>query len=192
MFDDIGGKIKKLAVIICWLGIISSVIMGIIIICSADTESYYGYHRTNGWIVFIGFVYMGLGALFSWIGSFVLYGYGEMIDNTDATQYDTREMSSLMKMYLPRLTNAAESMAMTRNKGGAPTKNSAAPVPPTQTPFNPVTPASNPYAAPTAPNYNASPAPHLISKRCATCGMVVNSNASAPATHCPNCGSVIM
>lgn len=72
MFDNIGAKIKMLAKVLCWIGIVASVISGIAIM--AGTGS-------NG--VLPGLLTIVLGTLFSWIGSFVLYGFGEMVENSD-------------------------------------------------------------------------------------------------------------
>lgn len=174
MFNDIGGKIKTLAVVVCWLGIIASLILGIVLIGMDDD------------LTLIGIIVMLFGALGSWLGSFVAYGYGELIDNTDAAQYDTKEIVEKLNIYLPRLIVAAETIARKEDPSySAPT------TPPQAAPNVPFQPMQQP-AAPVVPNYDAPPVPHLVSKRCNTCGMVVNSNASAPATHCPNCGSVIM
>lgn len=65
MFNNIGGKIKTLATAITVIGIIISIIIGVML------TGVYG----NG-----GFVIALVGSFFSWIGSFVLYGFGEMID----------------------------------------------------------------------------------------------------------------
>lgn len=69
MFDNIGGKIKGLAKVICWIGIIASVIIGFTMF---TTEMF-----------LVGFLIIVLGSLFSWIGSFTAYGFGQLIENTD-------------------------------------------------------------------------------------------------------------
>lgn len=71
MFDNIGGKIKSLAQVICWIGIISSIISGFVMIA------------TNEYLIFLGLVIMVIGSLISWVFSFTLYGFGQLIDNTD-------------------------------------------------------------------------------------------------------------
>lgn len=73
MFSNIGGKIKGLAVVICILGIAASVLGGIALI---SANSRYNPTATAGWIVLIA------GSLGSWIGSFTLYGFGELIEKT--------------------------------------------------------------------------------------------------------------
>lgn len=78
MFDNIGSKIKTVAATIAWLGIIGSIIIGIIIIAEAN-DSYYpsATETLNGWLVII------VGSLSSWVSSFTLYGFGQLIENTD-------------------------------------------------------------------------------------------------------------
>ena len=72
MFDNIGGKIKGVAAAVCWLGIIISIIVGIDL-CASDEEV----------LTVVGIVVIFLGSLSSWIGSFVLYGFGQLVENSD-------------------------------------------------------------------------------------------------------------
>ena len=72
MFTNIGGKIKGLAKVVCWIGIILSFIMGVIMMA---TQGELG--------VATGLITMIIGALASWVGSFVLYGFGELVENSD-------------------------------------------------------------------------------------------------------------
>ena len=65
MFDNIGGKIKTWAQILCILGIIGSVIWAIAILMQS---SY--YHVT----ILESALILGLGSLGSWVGSFITYG----------------------------------------------------------------------------------------------------------------------
>lgn len=74
MFDNIGRKIKTLAKVLCWLGIIGSVIAAAVMINSRYTET-----QITGWIMFFA------GPLVSWISSFTLYALGEITENS-ATQ----------------------------------------------------------------------------------------------------------
>lgn len=68
MYNNIGGKIKNLAELIAIFGIIGFVIAGLVVMANA------------GFLA--GLLMAGLGALGSWIGSFTLYGFGELIENT--------------------------------------------------------------------------------------------------------------
>lgn len=68
MFDNIGKKIKTLAQVVCWIGIIASVIAGLAALAVS---------------ILSGLLIMGLGSLASWIGSFLTYGFGQLIENSD-------------------------------------------------------------------------------------------------------------
>lgn len=78
MFDNIGKKIKTLANVVCCIGIVASIIGGGICIVIGATNSYNG-----GSMIATGIAVLLLGSLSSWIGSFVLYGFGEMVENSD-------------------------------------------------------------------------------------------------------------
>lgn len=71
MFDNIGGKIKTLAQVVTWIGIIASVISGIVLMSIAEE------------MIFVGLMVMIFGALMSWVSSFVLYGFGQLVENSD-------------------------------------------------------------------------------------------------------------
>ncbi len=68
MFDDIGGKLKGLAKVTTILGIISSVLSGIVQAIDQPLA---------------GILTMVLGSVLFWIGSFTIYGLGQLIENTD-------------------------------------------------------------------------------------------------------------
>ena len=88
MFDNIGGKIKALAKILCWIGIIGSIIGGIVIIRAGNAvssySSYYGSSASSSSSGVLGVLTMILGSLLSWIGSFFTYGFGQLIEDTQA------------------------------------------------------------------------------------------------------------
>ena len=64
MFDNIGRKIKSLASVITWFGMIASVITGL-------------QNMPAGILIII------LGCLASWTCGLLLYGFGQLIENTD-------------------------------------------------------------------------------------------------------------
>lgn len=72
MFDYIGDKIKGLAKVICWVGIIASVVIGIVIISGE---------------VISGIITIVAGSILSWVGSFVLYGFGELVNSATKLAY---------------------------------------------------------------------------------------------------------
>lgn len=71
MFKNVGGKIKGLAAFVTWLGIIASVVGGIFYM-SLDFEDTF----------FLGLVIAVSGSIVAWISSFVLYGFGELVENS--------------------------------------------------------------------------------------------------------------
>ena len=83
MFDNIGSKIKSLAKITCWIGIIFSVITSIILISKGNNIAFLGY-------AFSGIAFLLIGPLCSWVGSFLLYGFGELIEKTTEIAENTR------------------------------------------------------------------------------------------------------
>ena len=76
MFTNIGKKIQVLAKVICWIGISLSVLFGIIMITAPDTLN---SSSKDGTMTGVGLVTIIIGSLGSWIGSFALYGFGELI-----------------------------------------------------------------------------------------------------------------
>ena len=71
MWDNIGHKLQSLAKVLCWLGIIGSVITAIVL------WSQTSYYRST---IFLGFLYLIIGCLASWIGSWAMYGLGLVVE----------------------------------------------------------------------------------------------------------------
>ncbi len=80
MFDNIGIKIKTLSVVLCIIGIFSSVVIGIYLILNVDSTTTAVKEQINSNNVISGMLIIILGSLFSWISSFCLYGFGELIE----------------------------------------------------------------------------------------------------------------
>ena len=91
MFENIGGKIKGLAKVICWIGIIISVIFGVFFWLIDP----YVLDIERGVQFFIGLIIIAIGSLLSWVGSFVLYGFGELVDNSSAIRSDLSQMKEI-------------------------------------------------------------------------------------------------
>ena len=68
MFNNIGEKIKSLAIFSTIIGIVLSALLGIRAIF------------THSFIE--GLLIVAIGSFMAWIASFLLYGYGELIENT--------------------------------------------------------------------------------------------------------------
>ena len=78
MFDRIGSKIKGFAQFTSVVGILCSVVTGIAMISMSNAT------------VVIGILILVAGSLSSWIGSFFLYGFGELIEKTTEIAENTR------------------------------------------------------------------------------------------------------
>lgn len=83
MFYNIGKKIKSLASILCWGGIIAHVIAAIIMIGIGVDD-----HEDE--LIVFGVILLFVGPLMSWINSFFIYGFGELIDKTCDIERNTR------------------------------------------------------------------------------------------------------
>lgn len=70
MYDDIGGKIKSLAKALALVEAVVSVIVGIAIMVS-------------GKLVYLGLILLIVGPIVAWISSWLLYGFGQLIENSD-------------------------------------------------------------------------------------------------------------
>ena len=78
MFTNIGGKIKLLAKILCWTGIILSIITAIVLFV---LDSVY---NMGGLFVLIGFAVIIVGCLLAWVCSWLTYSWGETVENVQA------------------------------------------------------------------------------------------------------------
>lgn len=84
MYDNIGGKIKGLAKVICVIGIIVSVIAGLNVFADNEQDE------------FLGVLYFIIGPLLSWVGSFFLYGFGELIEKTSNIEQKTSNIEQIV------------------------------------------------------------------------------------------------
>ncbi len=74
MWNNIGGKLKGLAKVGCWLGIIGSVIYAIVL---------WSHNSRYQSTILIGFLYLIVGCLISWIGSWAMYGLGLVVEHVE-------------------------------------------------------------------------------------------------------------
>ena len=103
MWDNIGEKIKILAKIIAWVGIIASIIGGLILIVQGVKINQNSWNGSGGGLLILG----GLGtiiggSILSWISSFSMYGFGELIDNSEIIKSNTskNEKSSVVNNFV--------------------------------------------------------------------------------------------
>ena len=95
MFNNIGGKIKALATLVCLIGMAASVI-GAIALWATNSR----YNNT----IWTGFVVLIAGCVGSWVGSFFAYGFGELIEETKRS----REVSEQLLLHLRGKTAGQE------------------------------------------------------------------------------------
>lgn len=81
MFNNIGRKIKFLAETLAWFGIFLCVITGIIVIARGI--------QYESSLIGLGICIMMIGPIICWILSWPLYGYGQLIENSDILVYAT-------------------------------------------------------------------------------------------------------
>lgn len=140
MYNNIGGKIKGLAKFICWLGIIASVGGGVTMFIVAGNM--YSYYQTPYILGGIGIIIMG--SIFAWLGSLLVYGFGELIVRAESID---RKIGAVAKESVRPTKAAAPKSAQPAAKPAAkPVPQPAAK--PTVTPA--VKPAAKPAATPAA------------------------------------------
>lgn len=77
MWENIGRKLQSLAKVLCWIGIVISVISGIVIMAQSNR-----YQST----ILTGILYIVVGCLFSWISSWALYGLGIVVEYVESNK----------------------------------------------------------------------------------------------------------
>jgi len=78
MYDDIGGKIKGLAKSLFIIGAFISVLLGIFVMVNDKN------------MIFVGLFIMVAGSLLAYISSWLIYGFGELIDIAYDIEWNTR------------------------------------------------------------------------------------------------------
>jgi len=71
MYDNVGAKIKGLAKYVAWIFICISILIGFILVALGED------------VAFVGVLVMVVGPVLAWLSSLGLYGFGQLIENTD-------------------------------------------------------------------------------------------------------------
>lgn len=75
-YENIGGKIKILARVLCVLGIIGSFVSGILfIVASSEIGTMHGVY------IICGIAIIVVGSILSWIATWLLYAFGDITEN---------------------------------------------------------------------------------------------------------------
>ena len=86
MFKNPGGKIKSYAKVLFWVGVVISIIIGVIEIGSSFVAAAYSYHGSFGTIllgILGGILTVAIGTLISWLAVLTLYAFGTLVENSD-------------------------------------------------------------------------------------------------------------
>jgi len=78
MYDNIGGKIKGLAK------------ASFIVVAIAEAITGIALMATDGDLILYGFLVMVVGPIVAWVSSWLLYGFGELIDKASEIERNTR------------------------------------------------------------------------------------------------------
>lgn len=106
MFNNIGRKIKTLAKVMCWIGIICSVLVGLFVILFGSYMGEFSAQASAAGEEFqvlaalleiggrssvpFGILIIVVGSLVSWLKSFTLIGYGEIVEETAKIAANTK------------------------------------------------------------------------------------------------------
>ena len=77
MYNEIGKKIKTLAKVLTIFGIVASIIYGIVLLALGQTVA--------------GIIYILIMPFLAWAGSFVLYGFGELVEKVCNIEKNIRQ-----------------------------------------------------------------------------------------------------
>lgn len=101
MFKNIGGKIKAWARAICICGIVLCVLYGFVLVANKA--------------VFSGLSFMLYGSLISWLSCFVLYGFGQLIENSEISIDMTKKIGIIVETMANNQSDSAPFPAETKN-----------------------------------------------------------------------------
>lgn len=88
MYKNVGKKIKVLATIICIVTAIFWMILGFVLILR---------EKSTTEIRLVGIITLIVGPLSCWINSFLLYGYGELIEQNTETNKELKLLTQRIK-----------------------------------------------------------------------------------------------
>ena len=80
MYNNIGGKIKGLTKVIAVMGALAPIVIGLGLMFSDEN------------LFLVGLLVIAVGCLISWISSWLLYGFGDLIENTALIARNTQAM----------------------------------------------------------------------------------------------------
>ena len=92
MFRNIGRKIQITAKVFCWIGIVCSVVGGIFLIATGIMDLRFGaMYGIRAILMGVGTAL--LGSLLSWVSSFMMIGFGVLVERCEEIADNTRKTS---------------------------------------------------------------------------------------------------
>ena len=85
MFEDIGKKIKGLALTVFWIETIGAFVTGMVLMLTSE------------YLILSGLFVMFLGPLCAWLSTLVLYAFGELVDKTSQNEENSRRILAILK-----------------------------------------------------------------------------------------------
>ena len=76
LYGNIGRKIMGLAIVSAILGAVVTFVLGIVMAVNSN----------GGVMLLLGIFMVVVGPICSWVGSWILYGFGKLVDNSQATR----------------------------------------------------------------------------------------------------------
>ena len=82
MFNNIGGQIKVIARVLFWLGILGSFGLAFYFLyVFGNAMNVFGGDGSIAIVIFVAIAFIGV--LTSWISTTFLYGFGQLVENSD-------------------------------------------------------------------------------------------------------------
>lgn len=159
MYNNIGGKIKLLAAISFAIMAIGSFVGGIAMMATDDD------------LIPPGVFVLILGPVVSWVSTWVLFGFGELVESNEDTKNSVYAIENMLRSHIRNTTGVTPSSSPTPVSS----VKSTAPVAPTA-------PTAAPTAAPAAAPAKTTAVP---SSFCTQCG------AKVIGSFCVRCGTKI-
>lgn len=109
MYNNIGDKIKLIAKVVAWIGIILSVALGIFtLVASANVPD----ADTRLSMIFSGVIYLIVGPLAAWAGSCITYGFGYLINETNSIRKHVTNLEQQLNQMQVKKDPGKDSSAM--------------------------------------------------------------------------------
>ena len=90
MFNNIGRKIQIAAKVFCWIGIVCSVAAGIIMLGNGVMQMRWSVAYGLPWVLG-GIAAALVGSLASWVSSFMMVGFGILVERCEEIAENTRK-----------------------------------------------------------------------------------------------------